>query len=64
LAVRDYFIAQCSDGSLVWVYRHRLPPADNGHRPNATPASKAAGAPGSSSSTSSTSAWMLQGRFG
>jgi protein ImuB len=23
--VRDYFIAQAEDGSLVWVYRGRLP---------------------------------------
>jgi protein ImuB len=28
LAVRDYFIAQAADGSLVWVYRARLPVAD------------------------------------
>lgn len=27
LATRDYFIAQAGDGSLVWVYRARLPPA-------------------------------------
>ncbi len=26
-ALRDYFIAQASDGSLVWVYRARLPGA-------------------------------------
>ncbi|MDP1646816.1 MAG: DNA polymerase Y family protein, partial [Rubrivivax sp.] len=26
-AVRDYFIAQAEDGSLVWVYRGRLPAA-------------------------------------
>ena len=26
-AVRDYFIAQADDGSLVWVYRTRLPVA-------------------------------------
>jgi protein ImuB len=25
LAERDYFIAQTSDGALVWVYRARLP---------------------------------------
>jgi protein ImuB len=25
LAARDYFIAQASDGALVWVYRSRLP---------------------------------------
>ena len=28
LAARDYFIAQAADGSLVWVYRARLPVAD------------------------------------
>ncbi len=28
LATRDYFIAQAADGSLVWVYRARLPVAD------------------------------------
>lgn len=26
LATRDYFIAQDSDGSLLWIYRLRLPP--------------------------------------
>ena len=30
LAARDYFIAQASDGALVWVYRARLPLADSG----------------------------------
>ena len=25
---RDYFIAQAEDGSLVWVYRGRLPSAN------------------------------------
>ncbi len=28
LATRDYFIAQAADGALVWVYRARLPVAD------------------------------------
>jgi protein ImuB len=28
LATRDYFIAQAADGSLVWVYRARLPVTD------------------------------------
>ncbi len=28
LAERDYFIAQASDGALVWIYRMRLPMAD------------------------------------
>jgi protein ImuB len=28
LAARDYFIAQAADGSLVWVYRARLPPTE------------------------------------
>lgn len=28
LAVRDYFIARAGDGTLVWIYRARLPPAD------------------------------------
>jgi len=25
LAERDYFIAQATDGALVWIYRARLP---------------------------------------
>ncbi|MDE2083038.1 MAG: DNA polymerase Y family protein, partial [Burkholderiales bacterium] len=30
-ALRDYYIAQAADGSLVWVYRTRLPaPAGDG----------------------------------
>ncbi|ODU09106.1 MAG: hypothetical protein ABS84_10235 [Rubrivivax sp. SCN 71-131] len=28
LAARDYFIAQAADGSLLWIYRARLPVAD------------------------------------
>ncbi len=28
LAARDYFIAQAADGSLLWIYRARLPLAD------------------------------------
>ncbi|MEO8280443.1 MAG: DNA polymerase Y family protein [Ideonella sp.] len=28
LAERDYFIAQAGDGSLVWIYRGRLPPRE------------------------------------
>lgn len=28
LATRDYFIAQAGDGSLLWIYRARLPVAD------------------------------------
>lgn len=28
LATRDYFIAQAADGALLWVYRARLPVAD------------------------------------
>ena len=28
-AVRDYYIVQASDGSLLWVYRHRLPEAEH-----------------------------------
>lgn len=28
LAARDYFVAMAADGSLVWVYRARLPVAD------------------------------------
>ena len=27
LAARDYFIAEASDGALVWIYRARMPPA-------------------------------------
>jgi protein ImuB len=27
---RDYFVAQAHDGSLVWVYRSRLPSAEGG----------------------------------
>ena len=29
LAQRDYFIAQAEDGALVWIYRERLPAADD-----------------------------------
>lgn len=29
-AARDYFVAQAHDGSLVWVYRARLPTAEGG----------------------------------
>jgi protein ImuB len=29
LAERDYFIAQALDGALVWIYRTRLPRADD-----------------------------------
>ena len=29
LAERDYFIAQATDGALVWIYRARLPPAES-----------------------------------
>jgi protein ImuB len=29
LIARDYFVAQAHDGSLVWVYRARLPPAQD-----------------------------------
>lgn len=32
LAERDYFIAQASDGALVWIYRARLPMAVAEHR--------------------------------
>ena len=30
LAERDYFIAQAADGALVWIYRARLPLANDG----------------------------------
>ena len=31
-AVRDYFIAQTASGTLVWIYRHRLPDPEAGPR--------------------------------
>lgn len=57
LAVRDYFIALAADGSLVWVWRHRLPVAEAvGAQPTGPsgPSSPAAGPQVQ---------WMLQGRF-
>ncbi|MFN0185566.1 MAG: DNA polymerase Y family protein, partial [Aquabacterium sp.] len=29
-AARDYFVAVAGDGTLVWVFRERLPPAEGG----------------------------------
>ena len=49
LAERDYFIAQAADGSLVWIYRGRLPLRVDGD----DPAGEAAVQPG----------WFLHGRF-
>lgn len=52
LAERDYFIAQAGDGSLVWIYRGRLPPREctaDDHD-----AAAAADRP---------SGWFLHGRF-
>ena len=47
LAARDYFIALAADGSLVWVWRGRLPSADSrGEREGGAEVQ-----------------WMLQGRF-
>ncbi len=51
LAERDYFIAQAGDGSLVWIYRGRLPPRE-------APESK-----GSGSAVERQSGWFLHGRF-
>ena len=51
LAERDYFIAQAGDGSLVWIYRGRLPPRD------AVETGDAAGPAGRQSG------WFLHGRF-
>ena len=48
LALRDYFIAQTADGALVWIYRHRQPPAPDGQ----------AGGPASAAPR-----WFLQGLF-
>jgi protein ImuB len=49
LAVRDYFIALAADGSLVWVWRRRLPAAE---------------APGLSPHQAGAEVqWILQGRF-
>ncbi len=54
LAERDYFIAQAADGALVWIYRGRLPPRDDGGDP--TGEDKPAG-------TSGQAGWFLHGRF-
>ena len=50
LAGRDYFIAEAIDGALVWIYRERLPFAQQVGQ-----AFKAEGAG---------SGWFVQGRFG
>jgi protein ImuB len=51
LAVRDYFIALAADGSLVWVWRRRLPSAPAG------------GIDGQGREVVGDVQWMLQGRF-
>jgi len=51
LAVRDYFIALAADGSLVWVWRRRLPSAPAG------------GIDGQGREPVGDVQWMLQGRF-
>ncbi|MCW5632830.1 MAG: DNA polymerase Y family protein [Rubrivivax sp.] len=48
-AARDYFIALAADGSLVWVWRQRLP--------------SAAGPGGGGAAATTDVQWMLQGRF-
>ncbi|MBL8324803.1 MAG: DNA polymerase Y family protein [Rubrivivax sp.] len=54
-AVRDYFIALAADGSLVWVWRRRLPVA---------PEAAGASPPGPSPHGAGAEVqWMLQGRF-
>ncbi|WP_418316079.1 Y-family DNA polymerase [Piscinibacter sakaiensis] len=51
LAERDYFIAQAADGSLVWIYRGRLPPRSlDEHDEVAVSANEQPG-------------WFLHGRF-
>ncbi len=52
LAERDYFIAQAGDGSLVWIYRGRLPPRETDAD------SRVAG-----SAIDRQSGWFLHGRF-
>jgi protein ImuB len=52
-AVRDYFIASAADGSLVWVWRRRLPAAE--------PPGEPSGAPWRDAGREVQ--WMLQGRF-
>ena len=55
LAARDYFIALAADGSLVWVWRRRLPAAAaQGEPPGHAGRPREAGREVQ---------WMLQGRF-
>jgi protein ImuB len=50
---RDYFIAQAHDGALVWIYRSRLPGADDDDTDAPSPTGPSRGG-----------GWFLQGRFG
>ena len=55
-AARDYFIALAADGSLVWVWRHRVPSSSARQDDPGGPAER--GPPDADVP------WMLQGRFG
>lgn len=65
LAARDYFIARANDGTLVWVFRGRLPLASTPGRSqvDSTPAGGGGRLrpPGGTSILSE--GWFLQGRF-
>ena len=74
---RDYFIAQAHDGSLVWIYRSRLPEVwpvaqgddiDDAEAPVDQPAQPAVAKPAASSTADVPSpqrggGWFLHGRF-
>jgi protein ImuB len=51
--VRDYFVAQAHDRSVVWIYRSRLPPLHDGE----------ADARGHPHDQALTADWFLHGRF-
>jgi protein ImuB len=55
LSVRDYFVAQTHDQSLVWIYRVRLPLGDT--EPDGAEMQKTSADPPSASG------WYLHGRF-
>ena len=54
LVARDYFVGQAADGSLVWLWRARLPDAAGAHDTAGVP--DALDTPGAAQ-------WFLQGRF-
>jgi protein ImuB len=65
---RDYFIAQAQDGSLVWVYRSRLPASDDeGSDDDDGDTAAQAALPGTGPRQQAVArggGWFLQGRFG